>query len=551
MSLRPSLLAFVILHSAFRIQAAPPPELTILRQQYEKIVAERVTAPFDASKAALDTKFTAALTNAITSAKQSGKLDDVLAIQDDQKRLADKIPLSDDTEATPATLKTLRAIYREQLKKLEDTRTANHAALLPAYTAKLIDLEATLVKNDRIEEAKELRTYRESLVAGAVPAAAAPMAAAPATPTAPVDAQTAKKVEIAVIPPEREREVALEILKLGPADIKAKAADGKEVMITSQETLPEGVIQIIAVLVKGITEGKSRPGKMLTPLAGLASLKKLILQHFPLHDDDMDVIAALPALTEFHNEFTRSPTFTGKKLHLLGDSGLTQINLSECPLEKSAYEALGRIRTLTVLKLGKTGATDDDLKPLASLAQLADLDLRRNEITAKGLLHLANLRDIQRFGWSPDPKAEKGGFTEIAKLFPNLSALGLSRSNGARDGHYEGIISLPALRKVSIVADDKPGIMLKAISAAPQVETLQGYLWDGVQDAELVHLQNAQGITTVSIAVANDITIKGLMHLSKMPKLRKLTLERLKKISDADAAEFKRVRPDVELKLTR
>lgn len=546
-------LGFIIHLSSFILSpAAPPPELTILRQQYDKVIAERVTAPFDASKTALDEKFTAALTNAITTAKQAGKLDDVLAIQDDQKRLADKIPLPDDTETTPAALKTLRAIYREQLKKLEDTRTSNHAALLPAYTAKLTELEATLVKNDRIDEAKELRTYRESLVAGALPAAETPMAKAPATPTAPVGDPTAKKVEIPVIAPEQEREVALEILKLGPADIKAKAADGKEVMITSPETLPEGVIQIIAVLVKGVTEGKSRPGKMLTPLAGLPSLKKLILQHFPLHDDDMDVIAALPALREFHNEFTRSPTFTGKKLHLLGDSSsLTQINLSECPLEKPAYEALGRISTLTVLKLVKAGATDDDLKPLASLTQLADLDLRRNEVTAKGLLHLANLRGIQRFGWSPDPKAEKGGFTEIAKLFPNLSVLSLARSNSARDEHYEGISDLPSLRKVSITADDKPGIMLKAISAAPQIEGLQGYLWDGVQDAELVHLQNAKGITTVSIAVANDITSKGLMHLSKMPKLRKLTLERLKKITDADAAEFKRVRPDVEFKLTR
>jgi hypothetical protein len=132
------LLAFILPLSSFTLShAAPAPELTVLSQQYDKVVAERVIAPFDASLAELNTKFTAALTNAAAAAKQAGKLDDVLTIQDDQKRLTDKLPIPDDTETTPAALKPLRAIYREQLKKLEDARNANHQALLPSYTAKL------------------------------------------------------------------------------------------------------------------------------------------------------------------------------------------------------------------------------------------------------------------------------------------------------------------------------------------------------------------------------------------------------------------------------
>ena len=79
--LRPLLLTFVILNSsAVTLRAAPPPELTVLRQQYDKVITERVTAPFDASLAELNTKFATALANAITAAKQAGKLDDVLAI---------------------------------------------------------------------------------------------------------------------------------------------------------------------------------------------------------------------------------------------------------------------------------------------------------------------------------------------------------------------------------------------------------------------------------------------------------------------------------------
>ena len=126
----------------------------MLRTQYEKVLAERVTAPFEAALGALNTKFTAALDRVADEAKTAGKLDAVLAILEDKKRLASKFPLPEDDDATPDSLKKLRAIYREQLQKLEDQRTANHGAILPAYTAKLQALETTLTKADRIDEAK-------------------------------------------------------------------------------------------------------------------------------------------------------------------------------------------------------------------------------------------------------------------------------------------------------------------------------------------------------------------------------------------------------------
>ena len=116
--LRPLLLTFVILNSSFDIlHAAPPPELTVLRQQYDKILAERVTAPFDASLSELNTKFTTALDKAAADAQKAGNLPAVLAIEDDKKRITGKLPLPDtDDEQTPDSLKTLRTIYRGQFK---------------------------------------------------------------------------------------------------------------------------------------------------------------------------------------------------------------------------------------------------------------------------------------------------------------------------------------------------------------------------------------------------------------------------------------------------
>ncbi|MBX7209990.1 MAG: hypothetical protein K1X78_16855 [Verrucomicrobiaceae bacterium] len=150
------------------LPAAQPPELTVLRTQYDKAVAERVSAPFEAALAALNGKFNAALENASAAAKQTGKLDDVLAIEEDKKLIAAGQVLPEDDARTPESLKKLRSIYREQWKKLDEQRMANHNAILPSYIARLQELEATLTKADRIDEAKELRQYREGLGVGAM-----------------------------------------------------------------------------------------------------------------------------------------------------------------------------------------------------------------------------------------------------------------------------------------------------------------------------------------------------------------------------------------------
>ncbi len=151
--------------------AAPSPELLALQQQYEFLVAERVTTPYDTGIEALNAKFLIALTNAGEEAKKSGKLPEALAIEEDKKLLSSKEPLPEkDDETTPASVKKLHAVYRLESAKLAQQRTAAHAALLPAYSAKLKELESTLTKGNRLAEAKEVMQYREGLGAEPTPA---------------------------------------------------------------------------------------------------------------------------------------------------------------------------------------------------------------------------------------------------------------------------------------------------------------------------------------------------------------------------------------------
>jgi hypothetical protein len=91
-----------------------------------------------------------------------------------------------DAENTPASLKALRAIYREAYAKLATTRAANLKALTDPLDKRLAQMETDFTKADRLADAKTVRGYREVLNEGraAGPPAAASVAAA-ATPPNP------------------------------------------------------------------------------------------------------------------------------------------------------------------------------------------------------------------------------------------------------------------------------------------------------------------------------------------------------------------------------
>ncbi|MDZ4401138.1 SUMF1/EgtB/PvdO family nonheme iron enzyme [Prosthecobacter sp.] len=158
------LLCFAFLVAKIAAAYAVSPELAALQQQYAFAVAERVTIPYDVGVEALNAKFLTALSSAGDEAKKAGSLPEVLAIEEDKKRITGKRSLPDkDDETTPASLKKLRSVYRAESAKLAQQHLAAQAALLPSYTAKLKELESTLTKGDRLEEAKEVMQYREGL----------------------------------------------------------------------------------------------------------------------------------------------------------------------------------------------------------------------------------------------------------------------------------------------------------------------------------------------------------------------------------------------------
>jgi hypothetical protein len=154
-------LAFVLL--AASSSHAVTPELLVLQQQYAKLLNERVTTVYEASVVQLNARYLEAVDRSITTVKAAGDLNEVLALENEKNLINDKKPIPDDDADTKASVRKLRAVYREQLSKLENQRSTDHAAILEPYLTRLKTLEVDLTKTNRVAEAKEVMDYRSGL----------------------------------------------------------------------------------------------------------------------------------------------------------------------------------------------------------------------------------------------------------------------------------------------------------------------------------------------------------------------------------------------------
>lgn len=159
------------------------PELKALHDQFVKLTAERVTAPFEAEVAKLNAGYLGGLDLEIANEKKAGHLDGVIALEAEKKLIQGMgasgpqssgapeapapcpIPAEDD-EKTVEALKKLRGIYREAYAKIEAARAANLKGLTDPLIVRLKQLVADLTRQDRVADAKSVREYREALEAG-------------------------------------------------------------------------------------------------------------------------------------------------------------------------------------------------------------------------------------------------------------------------------------------------------------------------------------------------------------------------------------------------
>ena len=549
--------SFIILLNT--AHAAPPPELTALQQQYAFAVAERVTSPYDTGAAALNEKFLAALTNAAAEAKKAGKLPEILAIDEDKKLIAAKLPLPEaDDEKTPESLKKLRGIYRAASAKLMEQRQAAHAALLPAYTARLQALESTLTKGDRMEEAKEVLKYRETVGSDLQQPAVAAATATPPPAAAKKNEGKTPKVK------GDDRKAAEWVLSLGNRH-RLVVDDNKT--IKSLPDLPKGRLSIKIIEIDGRFLDAPVNGETIKVLAGLQELNKLRVSHVPLNDVDFSFLPSLPALDSLVIENTGSTDTVVSQV--LGCKTLRHLELSQ--LDGFAGSTLGQLVVLprlTELRCWKTKLNEAGMTQIAQLQRLVQLQVNgQRSVTNAIIPHLQALKSLTSLFIDGTAMTVEG--VKALKL-PNLTSFAFNMLDG-RPLRETAPVLAPAFPKVAtleISYDVETAEDLAALTAFPKFDNLHSYgnisveamsglaactklvTFDSPSAQKFTdeHLRGLAASKSVErILMANsEITDSGLMLVVPMKKLNYVMIKS-PALSDAGVAAFKKERPDVKI----
>jgi Leucine Rich repeat len=552
-----------LVHATTVLHAAPPPELILLQQTYDKAVAERVTAPFDTALAALNAKYLPALDGAANAAKAAGKLDDLLAIEGDKTATMSKQPPPDaDDEKTPEALKKLRAIYRQQFTKLVGTRTVSHEAILPAYLERLKTLEVTLTKASRVDEAKAVMTYRE-LVSTGLPTA--PTQLATSSATTPSTAPTGLSAEaLAGLPKGDDRKAAEWLLSIR-ANVTL-ADKGKEVKPAEEKDIPKGSPKITYIGINSEGGGVQQfPPEALDKLSHLDELWKfhLNLAGLEFSAEGLRFLATCPNLREVTFMYIKpDPVFfdyliPAKQLkgfaffyaetgHLdfarLQTKQLEWIDLSRSNVEDSTVQTFAAHPTLMSISLNESGrVTDAAMAPLVDLKKLSSLHVANTKVTLTGLRPLAGLKlSYMSFG-----SKEPSDYRELGAMFPLLNTFTFARYGSVPDAALAAAAaSMPNLERLFFLDGKLTDANCAALGGFAKLKYLDLTRTDLTDEAVPALLQLSK-LQTLNL-FGTQLTDAGLLQLKALRSLKKIILSK-DTISEAAAAAFKKSRSDVQI----
>ncbi|WP_395739025.1 protein kinase domain-containing protein [Prosthecobacter sp.] len=141
----------------------PPPvaesegakRLRELDTSFHAALERDVLAVHRTALADLNTKYLAALERAQSAAMTSAHLEEALALREEKQRISSQSPLpAEDESDLPATLKTLRATYRNSLRPIESARLTGINSLFQKYEDVLKGEQAEWTKASKLEDAQ-------------------------------------------------------------------------------------------------------------------------------------------------------------------------------------------------------------------------------------------------------------------------------------------------------------------------------------------------------------------------------------------------------------
>jgi len=553
-----------VLHKAeLRPRGATVNKLAEIDAQFKEAYERDVTRS-SAGKAVadLDKLYATALDRSLAKAQKDGKRADVDALQSEQKRLKEGLPMpTTDPINIVNSLAGLRDTYRKTMAPLIQKRDAAAEPIHTRHDQALAALQADLTQKGEIGTARSIQDFRDALQQQRRPVAAVPviaaMAPAPApapppnttlamAPSKPPEAKPKKedkpKKEAALpgLPPEALQEAvpkpftptqAIEwALSLGgSAKIKKGSVESEIVNLGKP---PKGNFVLTSLKIGG-----KQPLHVvsLAALSQLSDLQELILDDNLITDAGLAFLPRLPKLTRLS---LQSCTITDAGLaHLTKQNALTSLNLSSNPINGSGLRGITDLQTLTTLELGGTSLADENVSALSAFTALHTLNLAgRSPLMATDLSSLANLKSLKRLYLG---QAATDSSVQSLGALLQLNMLDLNRAP-ISDAALERIGSMKGLRELNFYScpnlTDFGFARLQVLKGLTKLNVARTRL----TDSQFIELSTKLvEITEIDVA-ADGMTDQGLAGLANMRKLYTLQIH-ARMCTDAGIAHVRRV----------
>ncbi len=163
----PLAMSILIVVSGLTQAESANPAVTKLLAEYEKEVGDKVTESHDKDITNIRAKYTVELKQNFTRATKSGNLEDSVAMQKEIDLLESGAGIPDSDKDATLALQKMRANFRTAYQKAADARNTKLQPIFTRYDRSLADIQASLTKSGKLDEATAVKTERELLLSKA------------------------------------------------------------------------------------------------------------------------------------------------------------------------------------------------------------------------------------------------------------------------------------------------------------------------------------------------------------------------------------------------
>lgn len=249
---------------------------------------------------------------------------------------------------------------------------------------------------------------------------------------------------------------------------------------------------------------------------------------------------------------------------LSGVTSLRRLDLANCVIKGNGLKHIAGLTGLRELNLTLTPVTDDGLKHLSNLTELRMLGLASTQCNGTGFAHLKSLRKLESVNFHFTPLNDAG--LQAISQVPISDRLWFAHTHFTDSG-AKPLASLTKLKRCGIGSKAK-GSTGEAVAALVDLPLEDLSLLDNqASDAGIAHAAKIRTLKRLDVSygptVTDDslaliaampklaefriggacITDTGLMLLAKSESLKKLTINRSKKVTAEGIAALKKVRP--------